>query len=107
METLFWITQLGFGWWALILFVLGVFLPERFTLMFYFAAWAVLGFWLLEIGIDGYREKYIGAFVATNDVDVYGTPAVFVSILVIFLATIIFILPGIGLMIKEINKLRS
>ena len=70
-------------------------------------AWATLGLWFFEIGWVGLQERYIGGFVVMNNIDVYGGWAVFVSIFSMFLASIIFIIPGLGLMMQEIKKLHQ
>ncbi|MBT6069360.1 hypothetical protein HOG48_06450 [Candidatus Peregrinibacteria bacterium] len=103
MEIIFWILGLGLGWWALISFVVAIFVPDKYSMFFMMVAWALLGIWFLEMGIEGYREKHVGAFVAANDVDIYGNWAVVIAIFEMFLATLIFILPGVGIAYQEIR----
>lgn len=91
----------GSGW--LILPVL--LFPFDDSLFFFFWGWTFAGFWLLFESMISYLKREMGFWTgAGNDVVVYGKSANFVAVMMMFIAFVIFILPGVGLMHQEIKS---
>ena len=64
------------------------------TMFFVWWAWFFSGMWLLMISMAGFVERKLGVFSVTEDVDLYGRPAQVFAAFMIFLALIIFVIPG-------------
>lgn len=100
-----WLTQLrkGSGWLILPMLLF----PFDDSLFFFFWGWTFAGFWLLFESMISYLKREMGFWgEGGGDVVVYGKPAIFVALMMMFIAFVIFILPGIagmheGIMNKE------
>ena len=78
--------------YALLLVVLTPFVGDLFFLFWF---WFVAGVWLALESVAGIVKRQIGVFSEATTIDLYGWPARAFAGLALFLAIVIFILPGI------------
>lgn len=86
--------------WAIFLTLISFFIDSIF---FFFWGWFCAGVWIVLEMVKGYIERRVGAFSAASTVEILGWPARFIAILLIPIFTLLFLLPGILGMLKEIG----
>lgn len=86
--------------WAILLAVISFFINSIF---FFFWGWFCAGVWIVLEMVKGYIERRVGAFSAASTVEILGWPARIIAILLIPIFTLLFLLPGILGMLKELG----
>jgi len=72
---------------------------DSLSMFFLMWAWFMAGVWLFTNSLRSLIEGKFGIFTAANNVDFYGWPAKFFAGFMMFIALIIFIVPGLFLML--------
>lgn len=87
--------------------ILGIafFLPEPFNELLFYIAWFCFGIALLVGGFIAIRFKKTDIGDEDHEVEIEGKKAAAVGVLLVILALLIFILPGIGLSLKILIKI--
>ncbi len=86
--------------WAILLVVISFFIDSMF---FFFWGWFCGGVWIVLEMVRGFIERRVGGFAAASTVEILGWPARVIAVILIPIFTLIFLVPGLFGMLKELG----